>query len=95
MEVKALIRNVEEKENNGKKMAILTIETEKPLAIAQVRLFSNSVNDGTVNALKKAIGTKQLLPLSAEIYNGQIQFSFPFGESFHIAQPATTAAKAS
>lgn len=90
MLVKALVRAVEDNADAAKPMSIVTLETTNPIEIIQVRLFKNSIADGTVAAFKQVIGAEMDVPLQPEIYNGKLSWNMPFGQRLKL--PARAAA---
>jgi len=92
MLIKSLVRDVQSFPNAEKPYGILTIETEQPLEVHQVRLFSNSMNDGTYARLSNLKGQVALLPFSIDNYKGKTQFQIPYGAE--IPSPASKPAKA-
>ena len=93
MLIKALVRAVEDNADAAKPMAIVTLETSNPIEIIQVRLFKNSIADGTVAAFRQVIGAEMDIPLQPEIYNGKLSWNFPFGQRLQVpSRPAVKSA---
>ena len=89
MLVSALVRGV----LVGEKFSKVTLEVTNPLQIIDVRIFPRSDKDkATVQALQASVGKSLPFPLVPEIYNGQVQFQFPFGEEIQFPAAGKSAA---
>ena len=92
MLVKALVRDVVHGGNAGKVFAQVTLETTNPLEIMSLRLFEASFTDGTVKRFEEAakLGKVIDVPLSSQVYKGNLQFQFPYNQTLVIPQPSLT-----
>ena len=82
MNVLALIRNVERVNDGSKTKAIVTLETETPLEIHQLRLFEEPLANGSVAAFEQMEGKGAQVPIEIGTYNGKAQINFPRGAVF-------------
>lgn len=82
MNVIALIRSLVETNREGKPGALLTLETENPLQITEVRLNKSHVEMGVIQALKPFVGKVAQVPLAVESFNGRTELKWPFGVPF-------------
>lgn len=88
MLVDALIRSVELQGSGDKAFAVLTIETEQPLEIMQIRLFNSFIQSGVVKQLQSVVGKAIKLPVKVDVYKGSIQYQMPFDVKLHLPQQA-------
>lgn len=93
MLVDCLVRSVKRGGTIEKPFATLVIETDQPLEIIEMRLFSNSINDGSVATLEQSVGKAIKLPLSANVYQGRLQFQLPFDAVIDVPSSPKAAAK--
>ena len=89
MKVQALIRSLQRGSFNDKPNATLTLETTDPLEIMEIRMFSNSIDDGTVDRLQKCVGKVIQIPLSVNIYKGNIQYQIPFNTVIDVPKQSS------
>lgn len=82
MNVIALVRDVVRVNDSSKTKAVVTIETESPLEIHDVRLFEQSLADGSVAAFESVKGKVVQVPVQVGAYNGRPQLNMPRGYPF-------------
>lgn len=79
----ALIREVKRVNDASKTKAVVTLETEEPLEIHELRLFEESLANGTVAAFENSKGKAAQVPVQVGVYNGKAQLNMPRGVIFH------------
>jgi len=90
MQIVALVRDVQVNRNNAEKpFAVITLETEQPLQIVEIRLFKNQIDAGIADKLIPMKGKMVFFPIEPQIYNGRLQFQFPFDGVVKPAFPSS------
>lgn len=80
MKVESFVRDVVVLvDGKNREYAMLTVETENPLEIHQIRLFGRSIEDGTVKRLQTHTGHKLILPLQVDVFNNKAQLQLAQG----------------
>lgn len=96
MKVLAKILDVQERrntENPKKSSAIVTMSSGED--VMQCRLFASDLERGDHKTFKDAVGQEGFVDVSADLYQGRLQYKFGFDKSFDTKTAGPSLAKAS